>query len=697
MMSSGVASAEEAVVAEADPAEILVTAERRTTPLQTTPVSVGVIGGDAIQSQNLTAMRDLSSSVASLQVPSSSTPSLAYLFIRGIGTVSPTYNGAVGIYVDDVYQARIINSGVFGLPDVQQVEVLRGPQGTLYGQNTSAGAIKIISRTPNDETTGSFSTSAGNKKQFDARGYVSGPLIPGVLSASIAYAHEEVGGITYNATLDKKVNRVRTDQGRLKFHFTPSGDEGPDAVLSLYFLRDRSDNGTPSPLNVPNPDPRVTYENMDLGIHNNAFLGSLVVTQGLTDGLTLKSISGYRQFKNDPDPWSQDGLAADLFAWQLNLDQRQISQEFQLQGDFGPLTFTSGAIYYHERFIADRPNVTLGNRGGAISKTVTDSIGLYTQGHYEITDRLGVTLGLRYYKQWDDYDNSGYRSDANFNFVSTNYVLTGLKDRNDGFTPKIGVDYKFSDDLFAYASVTRGEKSGGYNPVASAQVIAAIPIDPEKVTTYEAGIKIGGSRAPVQFNVTGFYNDFKGYQSLLSNVVLNGTIINGSVAINAQKARTYGVEVESVARPVENLELRLAATALSAKFQDFNFTTALGAASYDGNQIPYTSKYNLGASAAYTIPVAAAGDFRLRGEVKYSSKGFTDITNNTAIPKQTYVNLDASFTTADDHWTIFARARNLLNETYAIGGIPRVPNIPGVLATTYNPPRMVQLGATYSF
>jgi iron complex outermembrane receptor protein len=686
----------EPTAADSEPQEIVVTAERRTTPLQKTPVSVGVIGGEELANQNQTLLRDLSNSVAGLQVPVATSPSLPYLFIRGIGTTSPTYSGAVGIYVDDVYQARIINSGVFGLPDVERIEVLRGPQGTLYGQNTSAGAIKIVSRTPDNTTTGSIAVAAGNYDQLNVNAYLSGPLVADRLYASIAYSHENVGGFVYNATLNKQVNRVHTDQGRIKLRFTPSGEGGTDITLSGYFLRDRSDNSASIPLNVPNPDPRTTYENMDLGIHNDAYLASLVIAQPIGDSLTFKSITGYRQFQNDPDPWSIDGLASDIFAWQLNLDQRQISQEFQLLGDYGPLTFTTGAVYYHERFIADRPNVTFGARGGAITKTVIDSIGVYGQGHYELTPKLGITAGLRYYHQKDVYDNSGYVSNASFEAIRTLYSLVGLKQESDGFTPKFGLDYQLSDNAFLYASFTKGQKAGGYNPVAGAEIIAAIPVAPEKVTTYEAGVKLGAGRSPVQFNVTGFYNDFRDYQSLLSNVVINGNIVNGSVAINAGKAKTYGVEIEATARPVKAVELRIVATALEAKFVDFTFNTALGVASYDGNRIPYTSRYNLGVSAAYTIDLRDAGSLRLRGEVKYSSDAFADITNVTVIPASTFVNAEAFLTTADQHWSLFARVRNLLDTTTSTG-IPKTATLPGVLTTSYLPPRMVQVGAKYSF
>jgi len=677
--------------------EVIVTAERRETSLETTPVSVGVISGAQVNEQQYNQLSDLSSAVASLQVPAASTPSLSYLFIRGIGTVSPTYDGAVGIYVDDVYQARIINSGIFGLPDIEQIEVLRGPQGTLYGQNTSAGGIKIISKTPGDEIQAYVQASGGDYGQVDARAYVSGPLIPSVLAAGVAVSHVENHGFTYDAYTDREVNATKTDQARVKFHLTPGIEGGLSATLSLYLLRDRSDNAYESPLNVPNPNPRTTYENLNLQIHDDAYLTALSLDYAFDEHLKLRSITGYRGFQDQPDPWSLDGLPTNTFEWQLNLEQQQLSEEIQLLGDYGPLTFTSGAIDYHENFTSNRPNVTYGVHAGVISWTRVNSQGVYTQGHYAFTDSLGLTLGIRYYNEHQDYANTGYFSDADWTQGPPKYSLTGLTDTTTGVTPKIGIDGQLAPHLFGYASVTRGEKSGGYNPVAGSAAIAAIPIEPEKVTTYESGLKFTGWADRLQLNGALFYNDFRDYQSLLSNVVVGGQVINGSVAINAQKATTYGGELEAKIRPLESLEGSLAATVLNAKFINFNFDTATGPVTYNGNQLPYTSKVNLDAALKYTQSLNSYGSAALRGEVKYTSHGYTDIANLIEIPTQTYVNLDARYLTPDGHWSAFVTVRNLLNRTYAIGGLPSVPSPPGVLATVYNPPRMWQVGASFKF
>jgi iron complex outermembrane receptor protein len=692
-------AASSTVAADATPVvqEVVITAERQATSLKRTPLSVGVVGAQDVQDRNLQSLRDIDGSVAGLQIPAAATPSLSYVFVRGIGTTSPTYNGAVGIYDDDVYVARVINSGVFGLPDIERLEVLRGPQGTLYGENTSGGALRVISRTPTDQPVGWAAVSGGDYGQFEARGYIAGPIKEGVLDASLAYSHQQNGGYTYDVTLNKNVNRILTDQARLKLRFIPPSLPRLETVLTVQGLIDHSDNSVLSPLNVPNPKPNVTYENLDLAVNNRNILTSLVSDYRLDDHLTVKSITGYRAFHNSPDPWSQDGLATNLFEWQLNLDQRQVSQEFQVLGNYQRLTFTGGVIGYQELFNVNRPNITLGAPGGIRSKTLDTNGGVYGQLHYKITSALGLTAGLRYSADEQSYGNTGYNSTLQFQYVSTKYSVSGLKQNTNAVTPKIGLDYQVNPNLFVYGSVTKGEKEGGYNPVAGSLVIAEVPILPEEVTTYETGVKSTLFQGAVQANASVFYNDFKNYQSILSNVYYNGTLVNGSVAINAQKAVTSGVEFEVTARPIEAVELGVNGTLMDAHFAKFTQLTSSGLLTYTGNRLPYTSKFSIGAHAVYTLPLKTYGTFRLRANWKYASDSYGDITNITKIPSYSITDLEAYYTTPDNKWTGFVSVRNVFNRVYAYSGIPTAQLIPGVLAAAFSPPRMFQVGIRRDF
>ncbi|MFW7267849.1 TonB-dependent receptor [Gluconacetobacter sp. Hr-1-5] len=677
---------------------IYVTATRQRTDPQKTPVAVGVVTSSELRKRDLRTLTSLSSSTAGLQIPAPFGNNVPYIFIRGLGTTVPTYSSAVGVYVDDVYQSRTINGGVFGLPDVERIEILRGPQGTLYGQNTSAGAVKIISRTPGNKTTGYLGIAGGTYGQLNGDAYISGPIIKDVLSASLAYAHNENNGYTYNRTLKENVNRTLSDQGRVKIHFTPLRDHGPDFLLSVYYLGDRSDNSEPSPVGVPGSNPRVTYDNVDPRYRNNALLTSFTATQKINTHLTFRAITGFRHFNNSPDPWTVDGVATNTYQWLLNMKQNQFSQEAQIQGHYNRLSFTSGVIDYHEIYDVYRPSVTNNVYAGISSHTTVDSVGFYGQGHYQITSKLGLTLGLRYFTEWDNYRNTGYRYGNSYTRLSTLYNLTGLHQHTNGFTPKGGLDYTFNKKIYGYLSITRGEKSGGFNPVAANAAVATIPVMPEWVTTYEAGFKYTSPDRKYIVNIDGFYNDFSNYQTTLRNAYYNGQIVNGAVAINAESARTYGGEAETVLHPTNDLTIRLNATLLQADFTNFNKKTAVGNVNYTGNALPYTSRWNVGGNVTYTLPLdPKIGAISLMANVRYTSRSYGDIANTVRIPKQVHLDIGAYYTAPGSHWGGYVRADNLINSTYAVGGLPNMLGVSGLAATVYNPPRMIIVGANYSF
>ncbi|MGI4813810.1 MAG: TonB-dependent receptor [Janthinobacterium lividum] len=673
--------------------DVKVTAERRTTSLQKTPLSVGVVGGGEIARHDIQKIADLSGEVAGVYLSGSSTPSLQPIYIRGIGTSSPTYNGAVGIYLDDVYVPRIINSGIFGLPDVRQIEVLRGPQGTLYGQNTSAGAIRIISRDPSNEKIAWVSAGVGNYGGIESKAYVSGPIKEDVLYGSLAYSHTQNYGFTYNETLHKDVDGVHTDLIRGKLRATPTRDF--DAQLTIDALRDRSDNGTSQPLNYPGSAPRTTFDNTDPKIHNDGFGVSLRLTDKIDDHLTAKSITAYRQFNDSPDPWPYDGVPSNLYGWQLNLNDHQLSQEFQLLGDYGPLTFTTGAIAFNENFGVNRPNWTAGAFNGISSRTNVLNLGLYAQAHYKFTEQLGATLGLRYYVQNDNYSTFGYSSNPQLQIVHVNYEANDLHLRTDGVTPKFGLDYQLLPGLFSYASITKGEKSGAYNPVAGALSIALVPVFPEKVTAYEAGLKGTSFGGRLQTDLAVFYNDFANYQGIVTNPIVNGAIVNGSVTVNAGKAHTFGAEFEATAHPLRDLEWRFNVTALQGRFDSFLNPTGAPNANYTGHQLPNAPHLTVNTSLLYRLPVKVPGSIDVNGSLSILGKNYLDVTNTTMVPTQVYVNLGASYQSPGHGWTTNFQVTNLLNRTYPYA-LVQIASL-NINAANYNPPRVYMVTLRHDF
>lgn len=664
--------------------DVTVTAERRETSLQKTPVAVGVIGGGDLDKKNAKGLHDLAAgAVAGLDVPGTTAPSMGYRSIRGIGTGVPGQNSAVALYIDDVYIPRIINSGIFGLPDIEQIEVLRGPQGTLYGQNSSAGAIKVISATPTDEYHASLSVGAGNYGARESKGLISGALNPGVLYGSFAYTKRENDGTGRNKTLNKDVNRIDTEQARAKLRLL--FNESTDAVLSIDGLKDTSDNYAQTRVNVPNWQRRVTYENKTLDTRNEGGGVSLKLTSQLNDQLQFKSITAWRGFKTDPNVWSYDGIPDRKYGWQFNLKQHQTSQEFQLNGDTGALSYTTGVIGFVENVKVNRPNWTNNVYNGITSETDVQTLGVYGQAHYKLTDKLGVTAGVRYNKQEDDYSWTGYRSNAALENVETTARLDGLGHDTQSWTPKLGIDYQLTDNLFSYLSYAKGEKAGGYNVVAGSAAVAGVPVEPEKVTSYELGLKDTSFDGRLQTNIAIFYNDFDDYQASISSPVVNGQVINGAVFVNAAKAVLYGAEFEVSARPTRALQLRFNATYIESEFKDFLNPTGSASSDYTGRSVP-GPHWLAGAGISYRPEIASLpGDIELFGDVSYRSKEAQLNTYPKPLPSRTLVNLGTVYTLPGDHWSVSLNVQNALNKTYPISRT--YSSAFNILGETYNDPR----------
>lgn len=674
---------------------VTVTAERRETKLQETPISVGVIGGDTLTKNSHPQPRDMNGAVAGIVAPGGwQNGSSGSYYIRGIGTSSPTYAAAVATYVDDVYIARQIGSGLFmDMPDVQRIEVLRGPQGTLYGENSSAGAIKIVSLDPT-ENVAWIQGTGGSERGFGTKGYISRVLVPDVLFGSIAFNRYKNQGYTYNETLHKYVDATNVSQFRAKLRFTPTSDF--EAVLAVDGTHDGSDQVSPVALNLPGSSPSRTYDNADPGISRNIGGISLKLSKKLDDHLTLRSITAYRQFKDTHYPTLLDGLSTDTFGFVLNQDQHQVTQEFQLLGDYGRFKFTTGIIGLREGVTADRPSYTSGVYQGIHSTINNTSVAAYLQGSYQVTQRLGLTAGIRANRDWQIYNNYGFTSNQYGSHLATTFATGDLTQDVNSVTPKIGLDYKWSPYLFSYVSVTKGEKAGGYNPVAATLAIAKVAVNPEHVTTYEFGTKASAFGDRLQANWSVFYNDFKNYQAAVANAIVNGQAINGSVTVNAGKVHTYGSELELTARPIRRLLLSTWATVLQGTFQEFSNPTGAANTNYVGNQVPYVSHLVAGARATYNLPsFGLPGSAEIDGTIRYLGPYYQDIANKLRTPAQVLLDLGTSYTSANGQWTVALRVSNVLNHRYQLANY-YTPSI-GLNSAFYNPPRTFEASLRYDF
>jgi iron complex outermembrane receptor protein len=696
-------AADEASAAEADTdrPDIVVTAERTTGLARTTPISLGVVGSEEIKKRNIVQLQDLNGVVAGVNVPGGYSNQIQAVAIRGVGASSSAMNQAVGIYVDDIPLVLGYAAGIWDLPDIERIEVLRGPQGTLYGQNTTAGAVKFVSRDPDAPSQAWASVGLGNYAEFDVRAYANGDIVPGRLSASIALSHRDNHGYGYNATRDERANHTNATQARVKLKWTPV--DSFSAQLAVDGLYDRSDDNT---INFPlgqAGNPRVTYVDRDLGTYRRKAGGAALTLRGELDShLSLRAITGFRRFVDDPSPMDQGGQPAITSGWEQRVSQNTWSQELQMHGDYGALTFTLGALWIRNHYNFHRFNTSRTVSTGAVSRTesVTDLTitdrGLYGQGRYALTDRLGVTFGGRLYRTSQEGSNDYYRLNASSARTATVYELDDLYTRSTGFTPKVGIDYKFSPDLFGYATFAKGEKFGGFNRAAASLLSASVATKPEEVTTYEAGLKITAFDKAVQTNIAFFYNDYKNYIASLRNTYVHGVLVPDAVQVNAGAAHTYGVDFDNSWHVANGLDWTVAAEYVIAKFDDFENPSGLESGNYVDNRLPNAPRLTLSSSLDYSFR-AGPGTLDLYGSVQYLSRQYTDAANSATaeVSRQTYVNLGLDYALNGDHWKFSVRARNLFDKDYVLQRVYNPTN--GIDSASYSTPRTVIGTIEYRF
>ncbi|WP_324741640.1 TonB-dependent receptor [Tsuneonella sp. CC-YZS046] len=489
----------------------------------------------------------------------------------------------------------------------------------------------------------------------------------------------------------------------MKLKFTPT--ERFEAVFAADGLIDRSDNGTNgTPLNLPGVQPRDKYYRVDLTSSRLLRGGlSLRLSQKLSEDITLRSITGYRGYEHDPDPMDLGGLPTIGYEWDQRIRQTVFSQELQLLGEAGRLSYTLGALYIGENWFNDNKGaqtlVASGTvaRRQALTRYDTDDIGFYGQLDYNVTDRLTLSAGGRYYRTKQRYTASAYTLDADFQQTSQIFSVSGLKKVSDGFTPRLAINYAWTPDIFSYATYTRGAKFGGYNRSATTLVTASVAAEPETVDSYEIGLKTRALDGRLQVNVSAFYNDFQDYLAVVANPTINGVFIIGSVLANAAKAHTYGAELEIRTKPVPALSLDLSLSYLKTRFDEFLNPSGSAAGDYRGNRLPFAPRFTAAVLANYAVPLGGGSELNLNASYQYTGNQFTDHTENplTLLPERHLVDAGIEYRDVDGPWSVNLRVRNLFDKDYTVlkTSIPAY----GVYSAAYNEPRTVLATVRYSF
>lgn len=713
--------------------EVIVTAERREGSLQEVPIAVTALSAQALEDRQVIEARDLQRFVPSLRMsnnitsPTNLSPSLRGSLQQDASLV--VAESPFGIYVDDVYIGRLNGNNVT-LADIQSVEVLRGPQGTLYGRNTLAGAIKFTSRTPGEQSWLIARVGAGNWDQYVANVSIGGPLSDN-WAGSFAAQINSKDGQTRNLATGEKTGLERNVAARAKLRYM--GSETFDAVLSLSHSDSTNDSNQLLPGISPSVPANQRYTSDDVilprGMRNLATptvarqpsiisdrprgdTKQTIASANLAwkfDGYTLRSITGY--VKTD-DYFMTDFSGEGQVIGASNPMADQFTQELQIQGvALGDrLNYLAGVYYLNEKGDQDfgwnitRPFFNVGAVSTSQIRAKTDSISVFGEASFQITDALKATAGVRWVRDDKSFD-FGWQA----LFAPIPPATVSLDNTYSQTTPKFGLDWKVDsekfDSLLLYASVARGFKSGGYNGINITDPLGAFsPYGPEKNWTYELGMKADMADRRVRLNAAAFV-------AKITDLTLNATVIlpNGTASFpvqNSGDATVRGLELESTIVPTENLTFYANLALLDGKYDRLNPTSAPAIASLprvalgvNNNRLgvraepPQLPQYTFTIGFDYGIPVPVGpngGRFKVGFDWYRTDDYITAATNDFVITAYDrlngYVGLEIG-----DNWDVRLAARNLDDSDKIYVGSRGF--LGGYLVL---PPREVLFSVTYS-
>jgi len=713
-------------------ADIVVTARRTEERLQRVPAAVSSFNERALDRLQATDTTALQGAVPNLNIVQGRGSSNATnIFIRGIGQPDAlqTFDPAVGVYVDDVYLSRI-RGNQLDLLDVERIEVLRGPQGTLYGKNTIGGAIKFVSRRPGPDFRANASVSIGNYGALDLKGAASGP-VSSTLAAGFAVMRSTHDGYVKDEVLDRHYSDKDSIGARGTLAFTPSSNVRID--LTADYSHDDAKLNVGRPLNnlttfsggtLVVSDPTTPYHwrgrtspqlPNTTKLRHYGFAGTTAVD--VTDALTLKSITAYRNLKTR-DYVDIDATQYEVGDVQVNVDQHQFSQEFQLAYTGERLSGVAG-LYYLKEHIASHQEAYADDLLGpaffnsGFLRTVDDrlttkSYAAYANASYAIVPDVRLSAGIRYTKENKDYFRTTSTFFSLLPFFNSTYAFAPPKGKWSDWSPMASLDWQVIPSTMIYARVAKGFKSGGFNGRANTPS-ESTKYNPETVWSYEAGFK---TTIANQLRVAGavFHNNYKDFQARVSGIdddPITGLPTPKLSVLNAGKMRIRGAELEAAWTPVEGLLIDGQLGYLDAKYKEFADVRFVSTGGSRAFQTPaFAPKWTLRGGAQYAFDLGGSGAVTVGGQTRYKSRTALAVDNTFLVAGNGTVEVPGLFQkgywlydarivyeTADKHYAVGLYGQNLTKKAYKTDA-QEFSSVGGIRTVYYGAPRTVMLKLT---
>ncbi|MDB5582374.1 MAG: TonB-dependent receptor [Bradyrhizobium sp.] len=674
--------------AATDTGDIIVTAQRVAEPLSKTPVTMSALGGDELARRHYTSVEDFKGSVPGLQV--NNYVGNARANIRGIGqnTLSQGIDSQIAFSLDGVYVGQSFTAAQ-GFLDLERIEVLRGPQGTLYGRNATGGVINVITARPTDHLEGSAELTLGNYGAVRTEGMISGPLFGDSVLGRLVFSTDNHKGYSRNLFDNKFYDDASTQTVRGTLIFNLASNLSLTLVGDYHHEDDGNHathlfgtspgfptitgvvlGGSTVPLDAHGQaiNPRLLDINT---IPNNVHNGGGILADlswKISDEVSFKSLSSYRRtdvhFNLDFDSTNTafPGLIPnnDMAYFQ---NSTQYSQEFQLTGNTGRLKWVTGLYYFNQKI--DPGYFSLGINVGTPSapfvvplklggSTNTDAYAAFAQATWQATDQLALTGGLRY----SDEKRTAAVS-VLLPAFGVNYTSFGDATFHD-ISPKFTASYQASPHLLFYATVSKGFQSGGFDLTAQPAPTGPIaPFRPEKIWDYEGGVKYKNSWLTTDFAV--FHYD---YTDLQVSQIVNGL----PQTTNAASSGVNGAEFSGTIKASPALTISGSFAYLDAKFKNFTENDTLSGlpVNLSGNQLPGSTKYSSNLSANYVVPIGGSS-LALFGEWNWHSRLYFTEFNSNQVSQQGLSTYTASvrFTPAGGRWYVEVFGKNLSNRLIA--------------------------------
>ena len=689
--------------------EVVVVAQKRKERLEDVPIAITALSHQTLEEHHVSDIMDLQGLSPSLEIKADDASADPKIFIRGVGLndFNPNSTGSVGLYVDGLYvSSPLAQMGQFF--DLDQVEVLRGPQGTLYGRNTTGGAINVISKKPGDEFAADASLEYGNFNAVRAEGGVGGPLIPGVLALRVAGLYQRDDGYMHNVLTGHNGDNADNWTTRATLVYTPTTHFDADLELTLGQNRGGSIWAYPRSLlpqtaAATGPDglclpsfftsgqcvDALGYANTSSNLYQGEYhvegkdivktFGADLTLRWTLGGVDLVSITGYqRAARNDLE--DTDAGPNDLFVSRYLAQQETSSQEFRVQNhdNGGPLKWVMGLYYAYDYlnsnssydifgacqtasptnpYCAYVPPISVGVYNWPFNQT-TASSALFGQVDYKITPKLSATIGLRYS---NDRKSFHYTSTGNvYNIGLIDFVQADEDKTFSSLSGRLGLQYALTNHANVYVSYNRGYKSGGFFGGFTTDPNDILPYKDETLNAYEIGSKSDWFGRKLRLDVSAFYYDYRDLQ-VYTIITENNLPIQRFT--NASNADIYGAEAELTMTPIERLNITAGLSLLHAKY--VNFVSAQAGQNYSDNWLPNAPEVSFQAGVNYEHRAPFSGFFTTETDLQLRTRIFFDTTNASRLqdPERTFVNSEVGWRDDDRRLSVGLWVRNLFGTT----------------------------------